>query len=230
GELAEHGRRPGAVGEHLGPDPVLFEQRDQRADVAADPGRVAGHGGDRHQVGQLMHGRALARLPPRPHPLAPRGRLRGGGGRAGCGGGGRGGEGGGGTHRPGGAGGRTGGGGGRGGRGGPRGWMEGRPAARIAGMGGRMSRSGTAAAKERGARTPFAVSDPEGALLIEREIAAWIEAQDVVPGAEVHRDPDVTWVVQPGHAWGNSGTLIRFTPESAPGRLDDLIRRYRANG
>src|SRR5262245_37739532 len=68
------------------------------------------------------------------------------------------------------------------------------------------------------------------ALVIERQIAAWIAAHDVVPGAEVHRDPDVTWMVQPGSAWGNTGTMLRFTAESAPRRLDDMIRRYRSRG
>ncbi len=67
-------------------------------------------------------------------------------------------------------------------------------------------------------------------LLVERHTAEWFRAQAVVPGAEVHDDPDVTWVVSPGSAWSNTGTMVRLTPRSAAERLDTLLSRYRRNG
>jgi GNAT superfamily N-acetyltransferase len=52
----------------------------------------------------------------------------------------------------------------------------------------------------------------------------------VVPGAEVHDDPDVTWVVQPGSIWGNAAVMVRFSEEEAPDRLDTMVERYRRHG
>jgi GNAT superfamily N-acetyltransferase len=68
------------------------------------------------------------------------------------------------------------------------------------------------------------------ALLVERHAAEWLRAQALVPGAEVHDDPDVTWVVHPGRAWSNAGILLRFSTDSAGRRLDALVERYRAHG
>jgi len=70
----------------------------------------------------------------------------------------------------------------------------------------------------------------EACLQVERHDAAWFAAQAVVPGAEVHVDPDVTWVVEPWGAWNNAATMIRFAPAAAASRLDHLLARYRANG
>jgi ribosomal protein S18 acetylase RimI-like enzyme len=57
----------------------------------------------------------------------------------------------------------------------------------------------------------------EQALLVER----------VVPGAEIHRDRDVVWVVHSGQAWRNAGIMVRFTASSAARRLDALLARYK---
>ncbi len=70
----------------------------------------------------------------------------------------------------------------------------------------------------------------EEALLIERHTAEWFQAEAVVPGTEVHDDPDVTWMVQPGRVWSNAGIMVRFSAASAARRLDTLITRYRAHG
>jgi GNAT superfamily N-acetyltransferase len=67
------------------------------------------------------------------------------------------------------------------------------------------------------------------ALLVERHVAEWLRAQAIIPGVEVHHDPDVTWVVHPGRAWSNAGILIRFSADSAGSRLDTLLDRYRAH-
>lgn len=67
-------------------------------------------------------------------------------------------------------------------------------------------------------------------LLVERHMGELYRVEAVVPEAEVHADPDITWIVQPGSVWGNAGVLVRFTPASAAGRLDTLIARYREQG
>src|SRR4029077_12253856 len=72
--------------------------------------------------------------------------------------------------------------------------------------------------------------DLEASLLVERHDGEWFAAQAVVPGAEVHVDPDVIWVVDPSGAWSNAVTMIRFTPAAAASRLDHLLARYHANG
>ena len=75
--------------------------------------------------------------------------------------------------------------------------------------------------------TPGVIADP--VLLVERNVAEWLRAQAVVPGVELHDDPDVTWVVHPGRVWSNAGVMIRMTKRSAPSRLDTLVERYRAH-
>jgi GNAT superfamily N-acetyltransferase len=72
--------------------------------------------------------------------------------------------------------------------------------------------------------------DPEPALRVERHTAEWFRAQKIVPGAEVHDDPDVVWIVQPGSAWGNAGVMVRLSESSGADRLDALVERYRRNG
>ncbi len=71
------------------------------------------------------------------------------------------------------------------------------------------------------------VQDPDAVLATEREMAAWIAAHHGVPGIEVHADSDATWMVQPGAAWANCVVNVRFE-ERAAGRLDRILRRYRA--
>lgn len=70
----------------------------------------------------------------------------------------------------------------------------------------------------------------EHALLVERHHAEWFLAERVVPGAEIHRDRDVTWVVHSGQAWRNAGIMVRFTASSAARRLDALVARYKRHG
>lgn len=70
----------------------------------------------------------------------------------------------------------------------------------------------------------------EDALLVERHHAEWFLAERVVPGAEVHRDRDVTWVVHSGQAWRNAGIMVRFSAASAARRLDTLLARYQQHG
>ena len=70
----------------------------------------------------------------------------------------------------------------------------------------------------------------EQALLVERHHAEWFVAESMVPGAEVHRDRDVTWVVHSGHAWRNAGIMVRFSAASAERRLDTLLVRYQQHG
>jgi GNAT superfamily N-acetyltransferase len=71
---------------------------------------------------------------------------------------------------------------------------------------------------------------PDQALLIERHVAEWFRTNAVVPGAELHDDPDVTWVVKPGSVWSNAGVMVRFEAASAESRLDTLVARYREDG
>jgi hypothetical protein len=33
-------------------------------------------------------------------------------------------------------------------------------------------------------------------LVVERHVGEWLRAQAMVPGVELHDDPDITWVVQ----------------------------------
>jgi len=70
----------------------------------------------------------------------------------------------------------------------------------------------------------------EHALLVERHHAEWFLAERVVPGAEIHRDRDVTWVVHEAQAWRNAGIMVRFTTSSAARRLDTLVARYKRHG
>jgi GNAT superfamily N-acetyltransferase len=72
--------------------------------------------------------------------------------------------------------------------------------------------------------------NPDQALLVERHVAEWFRSSAVVPGAELHDDPDVTWVVKPGSVWGNSGVMVRLSAASAARRLDTLVARYRDDG
>src|SRR5688572_5552820 len=68
--------------------------------------------------------------------------------------------------------------------------------------------------------------DPQHSLMIEREHAECFLAERVVPGTEIHKDRDVTWVVHSGEAWRNAGIMVRFSPSSAARRIDTLIARY----
>jgi GNAT superfamily N-acetyltransferase len=70
------------------------------------------------------------------------------------------------------------------------------------------------------------MADPQQALMIEREHAEWFLAERVVPGTEIHKDRDVTWIVHTGAAWRNAGIMVRLSPSSAERRIDTLLARY----
>jgi GNAT superfamily N-acetyltransferase len=72
--------------------------------------------------------------------------------------------------------------------------------------------------------------DLERAELVERHHAECFLAERVVPGAEVHEDRDLTWVVHAGQAWRNAGIMVRLSPTSAARRLDAVLRRYEQHG
>ena len=69
----------------------------------------------------------------------------------------------------------------------------------------------------------------ERALLVERNVAEWLRLQAIVPGVELHDDPDITWMVHPGQAWSNAAVMIRLAKSTAASRLDTLVARYRAH-
>ena len=68
--------------------------------------------------------------------------------------------------------------------------------------------------------------DRQQSLVVEQEHAEWFLAERVVPGTEIHKDRDVTWVVHAGAAWRNAGIMVRFSPSSAARRIDTLLARY----
>jgi GNAT superfamily N-acetyltransferase len=76
---------------------------------------------------------------------------------------------------------------------------------------------------------PCSGADPidlQASLLVEREHAESFLAERRVPGAEIHHDRDITWVVHAGQAWRNAGIMVRFSPSSAARRIDTLLARY----
>ena len=68
-----------------------------------------------------------------------------------------------------------------------------------------------------------------GGLVVEN-LESWYAAQADVPGIEVHRDPDVTWMLSNGTAWANSGTSMRFDAKTARKRLEQIFKRYAGHG
>ena len=57
-------------------------------------------------------------------------------------------------------------------------------------------------------------------------LEAWYAAQADVPGIEVHRDPDITWMLSNGVGGSNCGAALRFSANDAGPRLDQILRRY----
>jgi GNAT superfamily N-acetyltransferase len=68
--------------------------------------------------------------------------------------------------------------------------------------------------------------DLQQSLLVEQEHAEWFLAERVVPGTEIHKDRDVTWIVHSGASWRNAGIMVRFSSSSAAHRIDTLLARY----
>lgn len=71
---------------------------------------------------------------------------------------------------------------------------------------------------------------PDLGSVILRNLDAWYAAQADVPGIEVHRDPDITWMLTNGTTWSNSGTSVRFSPGTARKRLRQIYKRYAQHG
>jgi len=69
-------------------------------------------------------------------------------------------------------------------------------------------------------------ADPALGRLVVENLEACYAAQADVPGIEVHRDPDITWMLSNGTTWSNSGTSLRFEPKTARKRLDQIFKRY----
>jgi bifunctional non-homologous end joining protein LigD len=75
-------------------------------------------------------------------------------------------------------------------------------------------------------------SGPESArdlrgLLVDRLTAEWLAAHQVVPGIEVHRLPEATWMVQPGRPGENAAAGLRFSASTVDQRLNDITRSFR---
>ncbi|MBZ5631779.1 MAG: hypothetical protein LAO55_01515 [Acidobacteriia bacterium] len=79
---------------------------------------------------------------------------------------------------------------------------------------------------------PEPVHSADSALgsIVTRNLEAWYAAQADVPGIEVHRDPDITWMLSNGTTWSNSGTSLRFNASKAARRLDQILKRYAGHG
>jgi len=75
-----------------------------------------------------------------------------------------------------------------------------------------------------------ATVDFEQSSLVERHHAESFLRERLVPGAEVHEDRDVVWVVHGGQAWRNAAIMVRFSQGAAARRLDTLLSRYREHG
>ncbi len=65
---------------------------------------------------------------------------------------------------------------------------------------------------------------------IVRNLEAWYAAQADVPGMEVHRDPDITWMLSNGAASANSGVSLRFSSANAGRRIDQILKYYAEHG
>ncbi|HSP66505.1 MAG TPA: GNAT family N-acetyltransferase [Bryobacteraceae bacterium] len=72
--------------------------------------------------------------------------------------------------------------------------------------------------------------DPAPGRIVVENLEAWYAAQADVPGIEVHRDPDVTWMLSNGTTWANSGMSMRFSAKTAGMRLDEIFKRYAQHG
>ena len=66
--------------------------------------------------------------------------------------------------------------------------------------------------------------------VVTQNLEAWYAAQADVPGVEVHRDPDITWMLSNGTTWSNSGTSLRFDAKAASKRLNRIYKRFAKHG
>jgi len=74
------------------------------------------------------------------------------------------------------------------------------------------------------------LTDPAAGSAVVHNLESWYAAQADVPGIEVHRDPDITWMLSNGATWSNSGVSLRFEPKTARKRLDRILKRYAKHG
>jgi GNAT superfamily N-acetyltransferase len=79
-------------------------------------------------------------------------------------------------------------------------------------------------------RNPSKPADPTLGGAVARNLEALYAAQADVPGMEVHRDPDITWMLSNGTTWANSGVSPRFRSSNAGRRLDQILKRYAEHG
>jgi GNAT superfamily N-acetyltransferase len=79
-------------------------------------------------------------------------------------------------------------------------------------------------------RESGASPNPALGSLVMHNLEAWYAAHANVPGMEVHRDPDITWMLSNGATWPNSGTALRFAAAKAGPRLDQILKRYAEHG
>ena len=68
-----------------------------------------------------------------------------------------------------------------------------------------------------------------GRVVVEN-LVAWLAAHADVPGIEVHRDPDITWMLSNGITWSNCAASMRFDARTARKRLDQIFKRYARHG
>jgi GNAT superfamily N-acetyltransferase len=66
--------------------------------------------------------------------------------------------------------------------------------------------------------------------LVEQLTEEWMVAHHGIPGVELHRDADATWMLQAGGAWANAGVALRFSEGAAETRLDEILATYRRHG
>ena len=73
-------------------------------------------------------------------------------------------------------------------------------------------------------------ADPALGRIVVENLEAWYAAQADVPGVEVHRDPDITWMLSNGTTWANSATSVRFDAKTMRKRLDQIFKLYAQHG
>jgi GNAT superfamily N-acetyltransferase len=68
------------------------------------------------------------------------------------------------------------------------------------------------------------------ARFVWRHHEEWYAMHARVPGATVHRDPDITWMAQGGRVWLNGGVAVRFREGTVVPRLTQVLARFKERG
>lgn len=66
--------------------------------------------------------------------------------------------------------------------------------------------------------------------LVEQLTGEWMVAHHGIPGVELHRDADATWMLQAGGARATAGVALRFSEGVAGARLDEILATCRRHG